>query len=460
MKTITLIIAISLWAATSQAATVCVGSSATGDGSGADWNNMAAWSSISFVRGDTYLIKGGSTYNARTLNTAVSGTTPIYILGATTANAGSIPGWSNSYSVDKSEGGSQASFGYSFSITTSYWVWDGTAGPKFSSDPTAYGFYVNTSAYGGSSELDGILVGNMSNQTITDITLAHFSAIAPSQNITKECIALGPGSTGGIVNNFTASNFYVSGWEGFVMTANGGSAISGMIVQYGMFMNHWASSAHHGEWINANSREITNDIIRWNHFENYTAGTTNFTSNIVANNSKHTYCQIYGNVFYNTLTTNDLIGDTSVAPMQNCQIYNNTFVSNTVAMNVAIGGQRGDSTGNTVYNNLFYNQANASVISWTRDYNAYFSSGSGNGETHKQVGSGSPFVSNYITSDSFQLSSHTMSGMNTNSLLPGNNVDANGVTRGIDGVWDIGAYQFTTGIALSKPMPPVGLLVN
>src|SRR5688572_14963159 len=51
------------------AATICVGPSATGNGSGADWNNQAAWGSISFARGNTYYLADGS-YSGKTFTTA------------------------------------------------------------------------------------------------------------------------------------------------------------------------------------------------------------------------------------------------------------------------------------------------------------------------------------------------------------------------------------------------------
>ncbi len=478
MKKFLLVVAFALLivflAASSYAATICVGPSATGSGSGADWNNQIAWSSVTFARGNTYLIKGGSTYSGRTLDTADSGSTYITILGATIATGSGIAGWSNSYSVDKTEGGSQATFTTSTAviyIDTDYWIFDGVAGPKFSKDPTAYGFNMGTSTP------KGFVLGRYNN--VNYVTLAHFSATAPSGDLEKEFIDASPCDTvngtnycgGGQVNYLTLQNFYVSGYQGFVWTPYGAhtDTCTGWLIQYGMLLNSWSSGAHHGEWINANGRSITNDVIRWNHFEGTDPSSSIcFTGAIVANAAPHNNCQVYGNVFYGMNVCDNLVGDTSVAPMNNCQIYNNTFVANTLALGNVIGGMYGTSSGNTVYNNLIYNESGqyvpngGPIVNWTRDYNAYFASGSGNGETHIQVGSGNPFVSDYITADSFQLSSDTIAGLNTHSTLPGNDVDANGVARGANGIWDIGAYQKPASGSGNtvQPMAPTLSLIN
>src|ERR1039457_4635384 len=60
-----------------EGATYCVGPSATGNGSGSDWNNMKAWSSTP-SRGDVWYLCGGI-YTGKTFSTASSGSTVITI---------------------------------------------------------------------------------------------------------------------------------------------------------------------------------------------------------------------------------------------------------------------------------------------------------------------------------------------------------------------------------------------
>src|SRR5262245_48017532 len=96
------------------AATLCVGPSATGNGSGSDWNNKIAWSTT-LVRGNTYYLETGS-YSGKTLSVANSGSSYIIIKKATVADHGTSTGW-----VD-SMGTGQAVFAYNITITTGFWV--------------------------------------------------------------------------------------------------------------------------------------------------------------------------------------------------------------------------------------------------------------------------------------------------------------------------------------------------
>ena len=90
-------------------------------------------------------------------------------------------------------------------------------------------------------------------------------------------------------------------------------------------------------------------------------------------------------------------------------------------------------------------------ISWT--YNAYFqspdNSGSNDSDPNKQISSSNPFVN--VGSYNFQLAADTANGASTNSLFSANGTDLTGNTRGSDGVWDRGAYQYGTTVVLQPP---------
>ena len=73
----------------------CVAPSATGNGSGSDWNNMMAQPST-FTRGQIYWFSDG-TYSSIDADDAVSGTDSIMIWHPTAENHGTETGWQDAY---------------------------------------------------------------------------------------------------------------------------------------------------------------------------------------------------------------------------------------------------------------------------------------------------------------------------------------------------------------------------
>ena len=108
--------ALLLSAFASGAATYCVGPAATGTGTGADWNNVKAWSSTP-ARGDTWYLKNGS-YAAKNFSVANSGSTLITIKKATVAEHGTDTGWSAAYAA-------QAVITAPLTVSSDYYLIDG-----------------------------------------------------------------------------------------------------------------------------------------------------------------------------------------------------------------------------------------------------------------------------------------------------------------------------------------------
>src|SRR5205823_4338114 len=158
-----------------------------------------------------------------------------------------------------------------------------------------------------------------------NIMLAHFYGKATSSDVQK---VFEEGNTyGGALANITFSNFLIDGWQGLFMTKSGACSsapYTGWIVQYGVMLNGFSSSANHGEWINPNERALSGVIIRYNVFRG-NSGNAGETGVIVANNSDNDNAQIYGNVFDNNLVGNGIITGTSQGKLNNAIIYNNTF---------------------------------------------------------------------------------------------------------------------------------------
>ena len=117
-----------------QAAVVCIGPAATGNGSGSDWSNLRAWSSTP-ARGDTWYVSDGS-YSGKTFNTAPSGTTVTMIKKATVADHGPSTGWSNAM------GDGIATFSNQFVFASDYWIIDGVTGGGPNAWESGYGFEI------------------------------------------------------------------------------------------------------------------------------------------------------------------------------------------------------------------------------------------------------------------------------------------------------------------------------
>ena len=135
-----ILITLLISALTASAATYCVGPSATGNGSGSDWNNQKAWSST-FTRGDTWYLRGGTGYGDVSFTSASSGTTRNTIKKATASDHVTETGWVAAYGTD------QASCG-NFDINAAnsgYWTVDGQQGDYYAG--TSYGirFYQGSS---------------------------------------------------------------------------------------------------------------------------------------------------------------------------------------------------------------------------------------------------------------------------------------------------------------------------
>ena len=412
-------LAAAFWA---DAATVCVGPSATGSGSGTDWNNLMAWSATP-ARGDTWYLVDGS-YAAKTFATAVSGSTLITIKKATISDHGGIStGWSDTL------GDGQAIFSVPITFRSSYWVFDGTRGVDYSSTGTDYGFAFVTSAG------DDIKFTDSASYTASYITVSRVYAPAPSNDSEKWfCL-----SRGGVAANITISHSFFRYW-GCVLLWNYNNEHN-WIVEYNLILDAFASSANHAESIDGNG-DGTGRIIRYNIFRGSDpASGAGATGTIVANNDNLTGVEIYGNVFHNVRVANGIITGTSIGRLSNCKIYNNTFITanSNSAGNWVAGGQSGGS-GNIANNNLLYNMrtgVDAGTGSGvTSDYNEYIYSLNAPSESHGHNISANydPFVS--LATYDYRLKTNTVAGVNLG--LP-YNVDPHGNVRT---TWTRGAFEF------------------
>jgi hypothetical protein len=431
-------------------ATHYVRSGATGANNGSDWNN--AWTSLptTFVRGDTYYIADG-TYQGRTFNTAVSGTTYIYIKKATASDHGTNVGWDPSY------GDGVAIFTSGIVFGSSYWDFNGQVGSGMS----GHGFKIVMPNVKGAR-------GIRFSAALTNVIIRH-TEIDGSAGKTQQ-------SHDGI------SSEGVSGVD-FIMLRNVwvhdvgrvtlyGFSAKNWTVEYSVFQRPGANDGQHSEiWschAGAGTRYPDDWIVRYNIFTDPIS-----TGGVMTSGYRW---KVYGNVFTGTkkeasFCGNGIFGGWSSGPGGNHLIYNNTFVnlgtsSNNCGKLFSVAG----GSGSVVKNNLFFNVANFTNYASTKSHNAF-----GNmvnpGESSQQLLSnkGSDVFVSYSSpywqslTDDLRLRAATTEGDST--IGSEYNTDYYNITRGADGLWDRGAYKYTTSVASPStstgktPGPPSGISI-
>jgi len=397
---------------------------ATGSNNGSDWNNAYSSLPSSLQRGATYYVADGS-YGGYTFNTPASGSTPVTIKKAipTPTGHGTETGWQTAY------GDGQAVFG-SIDIKTPYLIVDGQARTETTrlEAPAGYGFkasvlyssgFAGDNAYG--SQFSYIEVGGPWNGSNTpDCNAAETLLYFPLQNnVTfSRCIfhsAQGIGSLHGTTYiTMDHCDFYMAWGKATLASPNVQS--DHWVIKYCRF---WDSSRFntcptcHGCGITCEIGCYGNDL----------------NPNDI---------QIYGCIFYGTSSggRNACIdfGGSGFANSQafNCKVFNNTFVGfpeASVLGDIYLYG----GSGNEARNNLFYNTGSASVTA---------NSVSGNVRA-----SSNPFV-DYNNRD-FRLATAIGGGT---ALSAPYNTDAVGNSRGSDGTWDVGAYEYNSGPDTTPPL--------
>lgn len=403
---------------------------AAGAKTGTDWTNAYAALPSTLVRGATYYVAGGS-YGTRTFSDPVSGTAVITIKKATPAAHGTNVGWQDSY------GTTQAVFG-NLAFRTGYYVFDGTTGGGPGSWDTGFGFKVQGTYH----TIDFPAV-------VSNITLRHVDIQGGGRAATTNTDLLY------LVNrytNITLSYCYLHDTSrSMILSWPAGG--SGFLIEYSKFARNGVAE-HREAW---SAGTDSNVIVRNNLFEDIFG--TGFIA-IVNNNGDASNWQIYGNVFYHSgrytdgmINTGGIVVryDGSSGPISvravNWQVHNNAFV-NVIGYTSAINIEA--SSGSYIYNNIWYNNKGATGIGSrsgiTGDYNWFYANKS-NGQyaSHDVIGSSNPFV-NWQAGD-FRLA-YAIPGQ---SLASQYAKDPLGVTRGSDGTWDRGAYEYGGTATLSAP---------
>lgn len=403
--------------------------------SGNDWSNAYDELPSVLTRGTTYLVADG-TYPGYTFNDANSGTSVITIQKATVASHGTSTGWSDTY------GDGYAQFNGYIYFSTDYWVIDGAVGGGPGSWETGHGFRFDYTGWH-SCHLEGAR---------HDITLRHcdFESGGRSSTNTEDQIFYAIGGP----YNITIQYCWMHDVRGCQFLTRSGHDY---LIEYNKWNRNGGGgiTSHREAWSGSNESDV---IFRYNFLEDIS--NTGMIA-LVNGFGEASNWEIYGNVFCHSgnlveadnqispaviLTKYDA-GITEIIP-KNWKIYNNTFGN--IAGNTGFRFVQVDTPGDVVArNNLFWHGVGSAIHQTDTidiDYNYYADNQTAAGadldvaaaaaETNSTAGTGDPFT-DYASKD--WTIEAAIAGVTLDATYA---TDAYGNTRGDDGVWDIGAYEY------------------
>ena len=429
----------------SEAANRYVRPGATGANSGSDWTNAYTSLPASLVRGDTYYLADGS-YGSVTFDDANSGTTVITIKKAISADHGSDTGWASDF------GDGQAVF-RSWNIHTDYYVFDGQ---RRNADWRVGG----TSQYGIKVAGTGPLRLDNGGGTGADNVTFRFVDIQGGGRDTGSGDDVIYGLTGNTNITFQFCALRDSDRTIFLMRGNW----TNLLVDHSYLARNTSTDAIHGELLSSTS--TTNMIFSHNSIEDI-EGTAVWAS---LNGGTSNGWKIFGNTITHTpnyLSNRNMRAGSGHGVAATIYVANdasnNNTANNVLFYNNTIINLRGlwsglhieAGTGNKATNNIWYNSPRLGSSGTTHTHNWYYNTGPQDGDDSATkvicTSACDKFVS--IPSRDFRLASGTPEG----TALPSPyNVDPDGATRGDDGIWDRGAFDFGSQVA-STPNPPSGL---
>lgn len=441
-----------------EAANRYIRSGATGSANGSDWVNAYTTLPSSLVRGDTYYIADGN-YGSYIFDDANSGSTLIIIKKATIADHGADTGWLDSY------GDGQATFG-NWTVTTDYWLFDGQMRNLNWRDGATnqYGFRVSNTNNTKTLRLDnGLGMG------ADHVTFRHIDFVAAGRDT-----GIGDDVVYGLFGhqNITFQNSSLRDSDRTIFLMRG--CWQNLLVENSYLARNASSPAIHGELLSDTCSD--NVVFRNNMIEDIegTAVWAVLNGSGAAQTASNTASdwKIYGNVIHWTPGYNregvaaifmSANASTGIDPNRNwtdnLAFYNNTINDNGIYV-IWYGLIIEAGTNNIVKNNIFYNLKNSDQVGVTADYNWYYlSPHPGDSGPNTKTCSSNCNIFTDRTNKFFTLSGNNLPAAGDNSIGSAFNTDPNGILRGVDGAWDRGAFEFTTG-NIAKPAPPTGLRVQ
>jgi len=459
---------------------------ASGADTGSNWTD--AWNELpaSLTRGDTYYIADGS-YTGYTFDDEESGSTYITIKKATAEDHGDPCGWNSSYGDGVAEWVLDNT-NSSLHFQTGYYVFDGVVGggPRnWDGGSTSHGFKIYPDSGADTTNFHLIEIHNGSNPNVEHpdyIEIKHCEITSPYRQ---------SGDAGGYIGDHDYAIFQSLSW--WYWTGAGdrdqNQGPRNVTISYNYIHDVYQHlySTHTQDWIIEYNYMARNDvdwiggrpsnqgtgifdygsdnwIIRYNIFEDM-SGTGFIDVKKNANHDNDNWA-IYGNVFWYTPGYNYAGGlgngviviggfnctEETPCATTNMKVYNNAFV-NLRGGSVGVFLESYPSTNNWVYNNIFFDtERNWNGMFWSceHSHNSFISNTGGWSDATiaasepgtGYAGTDDPFT-DWVNMD-FTLKSATTAG---NTLASPYNQDWTGVTRGADGLWDRGAYEYSSSTA-------------
>lgn len=422
--------------------------SPTGSGSknGSNWENCMDWSTMSFVRGNTYYLVDG-TYAGKLLDTATSGSTYITIRKATTANYTDVTdttGWVSTMGDGQVVFSTEVSYSTIMRFKSDYWIIDGVSGGGYGSWTSGHGIKFDSPTADGlvAIELSMSAGGPSDRVDVNYVTLSHIE-MDGSPNGDYGNAAINATASGASFSYITIDHCYIHDWSAqpiyFInidnLTFN----------QNYLLANNESEDTFHGQ-----SFQLQNstNMVFANNLVGNVAGTSYIGFYEGGTSNTHDGNDIYGNVFFResgwTGATggNGIIGTIANPICKNLRIYNNSFINLEAVypINIATTSNHDNVL---VKNNLFYLITNfdgfGGVASLDYNWFEYGVTPSAPTDSHIQNGTnGFNPVPNWA-SISFALVSNTDAGVNLGSPY---NIDAAVITRT---TWSRGAYEYDSG---------------
>jgi hypothetical protein len=415
--------------------------SSYGAGSGKTWTDAISgfssipWSSVAC--GDTVWLAGGSYTQGLTVSKNCTSTSPVNIkrVVASDATQAAAAGWNSTF--DSTVNISNANPGILVPSGSSIYI-DGRV---------SYGIKVNIVAGGG----DGAKVATSGN--VDNLRIAHLEVAGPT------CGPAGNCSTAAYGLNFAPSNYTVSNlYVGYVAVhaiseAFRASNWSTAVIEHSNLYDIANDGVDHEDTMY--SYPSTNVTMRYNFIHNVPNDGIFFEYGGAVN------FRLYGNVFYNS--TYSLLTVKAPGNFGPMYIYNNVFAAPS-ASNYGWIHANGvvTSTGTEVANNVFINVSHDFPNAHNNAYNYTTLNGYGwpSGEPGSFTFSGDGGMTNVAGGDAHLSATSVLrnrgSALTADGLL---NVDMDGNTRGADGSWDIGAFEFPAA-AVTTIVPPTNVSVQ